>query len=108
MVGEIRTGLLSFKEMCLVTPSASCILQSVQHSGYDYWNILITLYNFYNLYIPLPGSRVALFCYSFFPRLGLCWGDRLTIVVVNCCSTIVVNCFLVLYVLYLKFRFKDS
>lgn len=84
MVGEIRTGLLSFKEMCLVTPSASCIL--LFNILDEYWNILITLFNFYNLYVPLLGSRVVLSCYSLFPRLGLCLGKINMIIPVDCCQ----------------------
>lgn len=64
-----------------------CIMySSVQHSGYEHWNILITLFNFYNLYVPLLGSRVVLSCYSLFPRLGLCLGKINMIIPVDCCQ----------------------
>ena len=64
-----------------------CIIySSVEYSGYEYWNVLITLFNFHNLHIPLPGSWVVFSCYAFMFRLGLCLGKIRVVIPVNCCQ----------------------
>lgn len=57
---------------------------SFQNFGYEYWDVLITLFYFHNFYIPLPGSLIILSGDSLFTGFGFGLGNINMIIPVNC------------------------
>ena len=62
------------------------IESSFQNFGYEYWDVLITLFDFNNFYIPLPGSLIVLSGDSLFTGFGLCLWNINMIIPVDCCE----------------------
>lgn len=84
MVGDMRAGLLSFKEICLVTLSTSLsLLFKILDMSTGMYS---TLFDFNNFYIPLPGSLIVLSSDSLFTGFGLCLGNINMIIPIDCCE----------------------